>query len=196
MWEDRPYSPKVSDQQTRSPHHHHHQSTFSIRSVFVGQPFVCCLWRVAMMMAERVGAAKRRRQRRLRSWAKHERMTVAMALAENLHHSRQKVEGDEHEGPRAQKTARVSGALPGVLTEPESQGGAATVGYVAAPGPLLEVALMAGGDSVDGTSLQFLVKKALDRQKEEEKKRKEEEMLDILRRFRADLPVSDSEWEA
>ena len=44
------------------------------------------------------GAAMRRRERRLRSWAKHERMTVAMVLAENLHHSRQKVEGGEHDG--------------------------------------------------------------------------------------------------
>ena len=56
----------------------------------------------------------------------------------------------------------------GVLKEPEPQGGAVTVGYVAAPGPLLEVASMAGGDSVDGTALRFLVKKALERQKEEE----------------------------
>ena len=37
---------------------------------------------------------------------------------------------------------------------------------------------------------------ALERQKEEEKERKEEEMKDILRRFRAALPVSDAEWEA
>ena len=113
------------------------------------------------MECERVGAAKRRRERRLRSWAKHERMTVAMALAENLHHSRQKVEGGEHDGLRAQKTVRAAGARPGVLTEPEPQGGAVTVGYVAAPDLLLEVALMAGGDSVDGTALRFLVKKAL-----------------------------------
>ena len=32
------------------------------------------------------GAAQRRRQRRLRSWLRHERMTVAMALAERTHH--------------------------------------------------------------------------------------------------------------
>ena len=43
------------------------------------------------------GAAKRRRQRRLRSWLRHERMTVAMALAEVTHHS----------APRGQKTARA-----------------------------------------------------------------------------------------
>ena len=33
------------------------------------------------------GVAQRRRQRRLRSWLRHERMTVAMALAERTHHS-------------------------------------------------------------------------------------------------------------
>ena len=49
---------------------------------------------------------------------------------------------------------------------------AATVGYVAAPGPLLEVSSMAGGDSVDGTALRFLVKKALERQKEERRRRR------------------------
>ena len=32
-------------------------------------------------------AAKRRRERRLRSWLRHERMTVTMALAESTHHS-------------------------------------------------------------------------------------------------------------
>ena len=33
------------------------------------------------------GAARRRRQRRLRSWLKHERQSVAMALAEYTHHA-------------------------------------------------------------------------------------------------------------
>ena len=45
------------------------------------------------------GAAKRRRERRLRSWLRHERMTVAMALAEVTHHT----------APRGQKTARARG---------------------------------------------------------------------------------------
>ena len=43
------------------------------------------------------GSAKRRRERRLRSMLRHERMTVAMALAEALHHT----------APRGQKTARA-----------------------------------------------------------------------------------------
>ena len=37
---------------------------------------------------ERVsGAARRRRERWLRSWLKHERQTVRMVLAETFHHS-------------------------------------------------------------------------------------------------------------
>ena len=54
-----------------------------------------------MMSTARVdiaaGAAMGRRQRRLRSWLKHERMTVAMALAEASHHT----------APRGQRTARA-----------------------------------------------------------------------------------------
>ena len=33
------------------------------------------------------GPSSARREQRLRSWLRHERMTVAMALAEKLHHS-------------------------------------------------------------------------------------------------------------
>ena len=43
------------------------------------------------------GSAMRRRQRRLRQWHRHERMTVAMALAEATHHS----------APLGQRTARA-----------------------------------------------------------------------------------------
>ena len=45
------------------------------------------------------GAARRRRERRLRSWLKHERMTVAVALAEASHHT----------DPWGQRTARARG---------------------------------------------------------------------------------------
>ena len=56
-------------------------------------------------MAERddagggTGSARRRRERRLRSMLRHERMSVAMALAESTHHS----------APRGQKMARAGG---------------------------------------------------------------------------------------
>ena len=141
-----------------------------------------------------VTSAKRRRERWLRWMLRHERQTVAMELAAALHHSRD-VRPGKNNGLRVQTTAS-SGKRPAPPVDvSEPQGGAVTVGYVAAPGPLLEVSSMDGGDSVDGTALRFLIKKAIERQKEWEKE-KEEEMQDILRRFRADLPVSDSEWEA
>ena len=69
---------------------------------------------------------------------------------------------------------RSKGARPGVLTEPEPQE-AATVGYVAAPGPLLVVASLAGGDEVDATTVSYLLKAALVKEEEEEERRKQEE---------------------
>ena len=105
-----------------------------------------------------------------------------MALAENLHHSRQKVEGDEHDGLRAQKTARVTGARPGVLTELEPQGGAVTVGYVTAPGPLLVPPVLGGGDTLDDATVSFLLAQALLKRQELQEmedaaKRREEQRL-------------------
>ena len=64
-------------------------------------------------MAEHAGAAKRRRERRLRAYLRYARMSVAMALAESNHHAaprgrnmaRTGVEGHEeqHSAPRRQK---------------------------------------------------------------------------------------------
>ena len=59
------------------------------------------------------------------------------------------------------------------MKDPAPQG-AATVGYVAAPGLLLAVPVLAGGDGVDRTALSFLVRRAVeDRKREEEEKEKE-----------------------
>ena len=67
---------------------------------------------------------------------------------------------------------------------------------------------MAGGDSVDGTALRFLVKKALERQKEEEETAKDEKRRRVLeeaeeerkpelnRRVSADLPLTQAETDA
>ena len=71
-----------------------------------------------MADVERVtGAARRRRERRLRSWLKHERQTVRMVLAETFHHSsapfppKFKEEWVErhvqHDALRGQNTART-----------------------------------------------------------------------------------------
>ena len=59
-------------------------------------------------MSERDGtsAAKRRRERRQRSWWKHEQLSVKVALSAPLHHSR--VVGPEsHEAPQGQRTDRA-----------------------------------------------------------------------------------------
>ena len=120
-------------------------------------------------------SARRRRERRLRSWLRHERMTVAMELAAASLHSSPKGGWPDttHDALRGQKTASSAGARPGVLTEPEVHWEAATVGYVAAPGPLLAVPVLAGGDGVDRTALSFLVRRAVeDRKREEEEKEK------------------------
>ena len=63
------------------------------------------------------GAARRRRERRLRSWLKHERQTVRMVLAETFHHSsapfppkfKEKWVGrhEQHDALRGQNTART-----------------------------------------------------------------------------------------
>ena len=83
------------------------------------------------------GAARRRRKRRLRSWAKHERLSVAMALAQALHQSsapstkkvverreeHQEAEYETHNAPRGQNTP-PPGMLPGVLPDLEAAGAA------------------------------------------------------------------------
>ena len=63
------------------------------------------------------GAARRRRERRLRSWLKHERQTVRMVLAETFHHSsapfppklKEEWVGrhETHDALRGQNTART-----------------------------------------------------------------------------------------
>ena len=123
-------------------------------------------------------------------------MTVAMALAENLHHSHQKAEGCEHEGPRAPKTARATGARPGVLQKPEPQEGAVTDGYVAAPVPSLAVPLLAGaaGDAVDARTLSFLLAKSVAARKKDEEEKEMEQLRAKHKAKKVDkLGVGDGE---
>ena len=70
------------------------------------------------MNVDGAGAAKRRRERRLRAMLRHERQTVAMELAAALHQSRDGGR-DTYNGLRAPKTASSGGWRPGVLKEPE-----------------------------------------------------------------------------
>ena len=52
------------------------------------------------------GSARRRRERRQRSWLRHEQLSVKMALSAALRHSRG-VGPELHEAPRGPKTDRA-----------------------------------------------------------------------------------------
>ena len=75
-------------------HHHHHHTTLStsppLPTTTKVQTGCTHLWVIFS-----AGAAAKRRERRLSSWLRRERTTVAMALAEQLHHSVNRVERDE-----------------------------------------------------------------------------------------------------
>ena len=116
-----------------------------------------------------------------------------MALTTAAHHSSEKVAADVKDAGLRAQTMVSTGQRPGVLTEPEPQGGAVTVGYVAAPGPLLVVASLAGGDEVDATTVSHLLKAEEERKVQE---RKERVMRDIHRKIHANEAVSEAEWAA
>ena len=106
----------------------------------------------------------------------HEWQTVAMELAAALHHSHDAGPGT-YAGLRTQKTA-TSGQRPGVLTEPEPQGGAVTVGHVAAHVPFLSSPMLtdAAAETVDARTVKYPLKAALRRKEGEERKEWEMEL--------------------
>ena len=122
-------------------------------------------------MSERVGAAKRRRHRRLRAWHRHEQLTVAMELAAALHHSAQRpktvveepkeeVENVTRDGLRAQKSP-PPGVRPGSLFDPRPQRSDRTVRRSAGADPSLTLVSLAGGDAMDDTTVAFLLNQAM-----------------------------------
>ena len=158
-----------------------------------------------------MGAAQRRRQRRLRSWLRHEQQTVAAVLATVSHHSfpkvdtahdglralrtvtstREGVEHEKHVGLRAQKRP-LPGVRPGSLLDPGPQRSDRTVR------PSL-----AGGGQVDPTTSSFLLRENLKLQKEEEERRRkrveaeyEAHMQELDRRVHADVPLTPAESRA
>ena len=123
------------------------------------------------------GSPKRRRQRRLRSWLRHERQTVALELAAALHHSRDVGPGT-HASLRAQKAAS-SGEVEAhethsVLRGPKQPPPGERPGILAEPGPersdrsrrhssgdylptlALPVLAWSAGEAVDACSLRYL----------------------------------------
>ena len=152
------------------------------------------------------GAAQRRRERRLRSWLRHERQTVAMVLAEVCHHSsgsfpptlkERRMAGQvAYEALRGQRTARTAG-LQGRLVAHSRPG------CGGAPSPSLPH--LAGGDTLDDTSVHFLLEMALlspeeveqlrqaerrklarEEKEKEEKKKKEKERQEFFARWTAE----------
>ena len=105
---------------TTTHHHHHHHQSHAAQGFFAhssgATSFVVSLAASQMMAGGEVdgeGAARRRRQRRLRSWLKHERQSVAMALAEYTHHAsrgqtraraREEAGSETNYAPRGPKT--------------------------------------------------------------------------------------------
>ena len=71
------------------------------------------------------GAALRRRQRRLRSWWRHEQQTVAAVLATVTHHSHSKV-GTAYDAPRGQKNVTSTRVRPAEYFELSSDDGRPT----------------------------------------------------------------------
>ena len=112
-------------------------------------------------------AAARRRQRRLRSWLRHERMTVAMTLAEMAHHTAprgpkmarvgEEVVQDAHEALRGLKTP-PPGKRPAALRESGPQLVAEHAGCPCSCLPSLATPSLADAtaDVVDSSSLRFL----------------------------------------
>ena len=136
---------------TSRPHHHHHQA-FDSNTRFLVCVTVMFLNPADGSCADRahVGSARRRRERQLRSWLKHERQTVAMELAAALHHSRDGGRVSNY-GLRAPKTASP-GKRPGVLKEPVPP---VVVEHAACPcsgAPLLAIPCLGGGADEAWTS--------------------------------------------
>ena len=157
------------------------------------------------------GAAQRRRERRLRSWLRHERQTVAMVLAEACQHSsgsfpptlkERRMAGQvAYEALRGQRTARTAGLHPDELVEPGVQGrlvAHSRPGSGGALSPSLP-------HTLDDTSVHFLLEMALllpeeveqlrqaemrklarEEKEKEEKKKKEKERQEFFARWTAD----------
>ena len=130
-------------------------------------------------------SAWRRRQRRLRSWLRHERQTVAMELAATLHHSRDvglgRTPAYGHRRRRAARRPAGTGA-PTSRDAPWYPAGARGVGASSdgrlrgcrwCSSPRLAASL-AGVDAIDDTSVFFLLEMALKTPEEVERMRRVE----------------------
>ena len=142
-------------QQHHHPHHHHNRFSQVARTgeLYRRTPVVA----TGDHAGGDAGAARRRRERQLRTWAKHERLSVAMALAVAVHHSagpstkkvmerRERQEEAEHETHKALWGPKTppSGQRPGLLTEPAPQWRLEAAARVSVVVPTLAIPSLAG----------------------------------------------------
>ena len=145
---------------------------------------------------QRTGAARRRRERRLRSMLRHELRTVrTTALARRRKNGALRglmtaaragdvEEQVTHAGLRAPKTP-PPGARPGILAEPGPQRSDGSKRHFSGDNLLtLGTPSLAAGEAVDSSSLRFLTAAALRRWKEEEESKAG---LEALQRRAAEL---------
>ena len=126
--------------------------------------FVACSETLAvdMMNVDGAGAAKQRRERRLRAMLKHERQTVAMELAAALHHSRDARSNVTYKSLTGTEDGKLEAGNPfGAPASSEARG-------AAAPG-LWPVLASVFGEDVDASSLAVLLHFSLAAQMQKEK---------------------------
>ena len=105
-------SPSLPHTHTHPPTHHHHATPHTPLAfwvtLFVGnQAGDLPMASRSYPLVSSGGSAVRRRERRLRSFWRHERMAIQMALATVTHHSFQV--GTAHDAPRSQKLVTSAG---------------------------------------------------------------------------------------
>ena len=167
------------------------------------------------------GSARRRRERHLRAWWRHEQASVSAAVVSDLHHScdvgpvlyealrghKKTTEGEveehvTHAALRAQ-TGPPPGKRPGILPEPGPQRSDRTVRRFAGSLPTPDLSVLAGalGEAVDTSALRFLAAAALEdlRKLEEEakvkEKVKEEENLKMLEKEKAKTAAREEKMQ-
>ena len=137
-------------------------------------------------VAHAASAAKRRRERRLRGMLRHERRSVAMALAEFTQHSSRgqrtaRAWGTRRTTAYGHRRLHLRGERPGCLSDPGPQRSDRTVRHSAGVAPSLLLPSLAAADVVDHSSLAFLLKESLSqRRKEEEEAARKVEMEQVL----------------
>ena len=149
---------------TRTPTH---QCTNSQGTMCLRVP-LCGLKRMDAMAADRVGAAKRRRERRLRQFLRHERLSDGLGSSPTSLCS-QKCWARDARSRTGTEHCQGSEAAGSPMGQSRS------VTWL--PRGLSSWPSMAGGDNIDGSTLRFLLEHCLAMKKllEEEERRKQEE---------------------